>query len=113
MIRYVAILLGGGILLGAIGLAYVAFVSRAMPFHANSWQTSGLVTRFKMAKSIEQRQDILLVGKTREQIFELLGTPNQESSSCLFYAVDEPYGYKDGFSVCFKNGVVEHAYIHD
>ena len=80
-------------------------------FNEQGWVSADDVTRYRMALHLERNG--MLIGKSRSELIELLGRPSSANENYLFYRVDQPMGFKDGFSVILQNKRVISAYVHD
>jgi len=80
-------------------------------FSREKWEVSSLSDRYRMALYLE-RNDVL-IGKTTSEVALELGAPAKSSSNYLFYLVNQPWGFKDGFSLTLIDGKVVESYVHD
>ncbi|MES0491846.1 MAG: hypothetical protein ABUK01_17760 [Leptospirales bacterium] len=90
---------------------FTSFVSSSIPFDQNKWSNADLRMKYRMARYLEKVNE--LDGMSIHDVKELLGKPGKQSKEYLFYRVDQPYGFKDGFSILLKNKIVISAYTHD
>jgi hypothetical protein len=66
--------------------------SKIIPFDSAKWKTSDAETKHQMANDLVKNET--LTGKTKSEIIELLGKPNQETSSKdikFYYRLDDGY----------------------
>jgi len=92
-------------------IAFTLYAGSSTSFDSEQWHTADPVLKYRMARDLELKQT--LHGMTIIQVKNLLGEPNHTSEQELFYLVDQPYGFKDGFSVILENGIVVSDYTHD
>lgn len=89
----------------------IFYVRWQMKFESKVWMESGRVVKYRMALYMENEK--ILNNKTKEEVVGLLGSPDVETANSLFFYVDQPFGYKDGFTVLFDQGKVSGSYVHD
>lgn len=95
----------------AVFFVYVNSISSAIPFNTEIWLYSDKNTKYRMAKYLEKES--VLHGKSTEEVIDMLGEPNIRNGNYLFYNVDQPYGYKDGFTMRLQGDVVKSSFLHD
>lgn len=101
------------IALGAV-LALLVFglLSRGDTEYSKSeWAISSSENRYRMALYLEKHE--VLIGKSKSEVVLELGPPAQSSSDYMYYTINQPWGFKDGFSLNFAEGKVVSAYVHD
>ena len=65
---------------------YVLFSQPQMEFDSLLWKNGDMATRGSMVKDLESRQ--ILIGKSREEVRNILGSPGQEKPDYWSYDVD-------------------------
>ena len=111
MIKKLTVIVGFLIVALISLMNFVNVVSSSVPFEKDSWLAGDLVLKYRMARYLEKEKS--LNNFPVEKLVDLLGKPDSSSEDYMFYQVDEPYGYKDGFTVLLKDGKVESTYTHD
>ena len=92
-------------------LGLISYTRWDVKFRPQAWTSSDLVKKYRMALYIERNG--MLNGKTKSEVITLLGPPDMETSDSLFFYIDQPFGYKDGFTVLLDQGKVTKAYVRD
>lgn len=89
-----------------------------LPFDSELWKTGDLRTKGKMTDNI--LNDSLLIGKTKTEILDLLGEPDQQTETRLHYTVDpgikymgEPWTYWLSVEMDSLSGKVKGVWLMD
>jgi len=62
-----------------------------LEFKSENWKSGDMRTKGKMTENI--LNDSLLIGKTKAEVLEMLGEPDQQTTSRLHYTVDPGIEY--------------------
>lgn len=83
----------------------------SIDFNKTAWMNADGTTKYRMAINLKESK--ILMGKSTLEVEKLLGTADDKSPKYLYYAVDQPLGYKDSLNIVSKNDVVIDVYISD
>jgi hypothetical protein len=89
-----------------------------LDFDSKKWKSGDIRTKGKMTDNL--LNDSLLIGKTKDEILEMLGEPDQRTASRLHYTVDpgieymnESWTYWFSVEIDTTSGKVDEVWIAD
>ena len=65
-----------------------------IPFNIEKWKAGNLRAKGKMTDNL--LADSILIGKTKSEVLKMLGEPDQQTSSRIYYTVDPGIKYMNG-----------------